>query len=705
MRQSSTRAQQLWSNVLAPLVLGLVWLAAAEFAVDASEGMQPRLWLAIGIYFGFVLIGDPKRWFLLALAPLLTDITRSGDSYHPIQFGAWLSDTAGIFGTIVFLRAAKLYTPKALPRLGTPASYRLLAVSALVLPLIATTAHIINGLIGGFPMMIVGLSISSDVIAVLGAAPVVLAIHDLITGGAKHLTRRTLSFDALRLGVLVASVILSSSTVMPLPMRSPYMTYPALVWIALCGRIGLTVTANAVTMVLMLVASTLPHPTLTPSPIDSTIRLHFLLGITILTHVILTIVVAERLKDKEALAEASRFKSRFLANMSHEIRSPLSAMLGFVDLILHGNGSPAEKREYAEIIGRNGKHLHQLIDQILDLSKVEGGKLAVQSEPFALRVVVDDVAALMRVRAIEKRIELRVRIAPETPEYIRGDAMRTKQILLNAVGNALKFTERGSVTLTVGPMPEAPRLLRCDVEDTGIGLTETEAAKLFHAFQQADPSIASKYGGTGLGLALSQHLARLMGGDFLLVNSQKGRGSLFRLVLDAPRVAAPRQESCGSLPLTDVQARPLAGLRLLIADDAADSCLLTRRLLEASGATVDAVGDGQMAVEYAQDGGYDLILLDIEMPRLDGPQAVAALKAQGYDRPIVALTGHAMTDEVERYLRSGFDGHLGKPIKRDVMIATIKALTVAGSSSAPPRLTSEHLAIPPTTCTSHPLPS
>ena len=397
------------------------------------------------------------------------------------------------------------------------------------------------------------------------------------------------------------------------------------------------------------------------------------------------------LEDLYGGAEAaSQAKSEFLANMSHEIRTPLTAVLGFTDLIIDGSRQPWVK-DAAATIQRNGRYLLDIITDILDLSKVEAGKLYMDIERCKPCQVVADVVTLMRVPAQGKGLSLRVSCQGPIPETIQTDAARLRQILLNLVGNAVKFTELGGIELRVqmadGPVKE-PRL-RLDVVDTGIGMTAEQTAELFRPFHQVDTSPSRRFGGTGLGLAISKRLAEMLGGD-LTVESEPGRGSTFSLSiatgpLEGVPMSCPTWEEVTDsnrseqVPLQPVKTR-LKG-RILLAEDGPDNQRLISLLLKKAGAEVVLAENGQEALDKALAGlpgtgrkhskrcePIDLVLMDVQMPAMDGLEATRRLREAGYDHPILALTAHAMNHNVRQCLEAGCDAHLSKPIERSRLI-------------------------------------
>ena len=449
--------------------------------------------------------------------------------------------------------------------------------------------------------------------------------------------------------------------------------------------------------------------------------------------------VEEELREAKSEAEASnRAKSEFLANMSHELRTPLTAILGFADLIAETAGpvrSAAADRPAGEAtrggilshvrtIRRNGEHLLRLINDVLDLAKVEAGKLAVDRVPFPVRHLTEELADLMRPKAEAQGLTLSVKLAPTLADRAAlGDPTRLRQVLLNLLGNAVKFTDAGGVELTVRPAdgPAAGRRgptpwLEFAVTDTGCGIAADQLERLFAPFEQADASTTRKYGGTGLGLSISRRLAERMGGS-LTAESEPGAGATFRLRVPAP--PAPVAPFSGPLiaeapagPLAREPRRvappepppapppkPLVGRRVLLAEDIEDSRRLITFLLRKAGAEVEAVGDGRAAVDRVwpprgavdgraagpSEGGFDVILMDMQMPVLDGYDAARELRDRGYDGPIVALTAHAMDGDAAACLAAGCDAYAAKPIGReDLVNCVLRAAAGRFDADAPP---------------------
>jgi PAS domain S-box-containing protein len=385
------------------------------------------------------------------------------------------------------------------------------------------------------------------------------------------------------------------------------------------------------------------------------------------------------IESKEKAESASSAKSTFLANMSHEIRTPLGAIVGFAELLQREDQSQPERLSAISIIKRNGDHLARLVNEILDLSKIEAGHLEIEQLQFDISEVLDYVRDFSRFKAREKGIDLKFSYAPNLPRKITTDPTRLRQILLNLIGNAIKFTNRGEVEVSVdyceaGTHNGRPAL-RFTIRDTGVGLTEAQQRSLFRPFVQADSSMNRKYGGTGLGLALSRKLARALGGDVYLVQSTVGQGSTFLLEICAGQTCAETTSSLRTQEIIESRRNLPKGLNILLAEDSEDNQILIQSLLKPMSARITVVDNGAEAVEAALRGNYDLILMDIQMPKMNGYEAVHKLRAHHYKKPIVALTAHALKEDRELAFRSGFDDHLTKPINRQALNGVIAHYT------------------------------
>jgi CheY-like chemotaxis protein len=364
--------------------------------------------------------------------------------------------------------------------------------------------------------------------------------------------------------------------------------------------------------------------------------------------------------------------------MSHEIRTPMTAVIGYADLLADPE-TPCEARdEFVDLIRRNGNHLLQIINDILDLSRIEEGKLNVSVEPVSPAEVAREVERLLRDGARAKGLRLEAEICDGLPETIETDPLRLRQILLNLVGNGVKFTESGSVRLQVAPDDPHASRVRFSVEDSGIGMDEKARARIFEPFFQGDTSSTRQYGGTGLGLAIARRLVECLEGD-IAAESAPGIGTRvsFRIPARSAEASESRAQPGGPTPTakrSDPASVPkdLSG-RVLLAEDSPDNQRIIERLLSRSGLEVEIAENGQVAYEkvcaaMGSDAPFDLVFMDVDMPVLDGYQATGLLREAGYTGPIVALTAHALPEERSRSLEAGCDDHLTKPVERSVLI-------------------------------------
>ena len=421
---------------------------------------------------------------------------------------------------------------------------------------------------------------------------------------------------------------------------------------------------------------------------------------------------------RSAADAASEAKSRFLANMSHEIRTPMTAVLGYADLLASDLTDP-DHLESVDLLRRHGKFLLEILDDILDLSKIEAGKLEVDPLECALTPLVADVQSLMNIRTAEKGVGLAVEYTGPVPTAIRTDPVRLRQVLMNLIGNAIKFTEDGRVRLTITYLPDGrlpdsekptsrsvvdlgpaahgaalpalgPARLLFRVEDTGIGMSDEQVSHLFEAFTQADASTTRKYGGTGLGLAICKSLTQLLGGE-VWAESRRGHGSVFRFTVSCdigrpvPLVnpVAPVPDS-GLLVTAAPAVARLDGLHLLVAEDTPGLRHLVSRILKAAGADVEVVENGAEAVEAVEQAAisgraFDAILMDVQMPVMNGFDATRQLRQAGQNLPIIALTAGAMAGDREKCLAAGCDAYVPKPMDRGELLRTIAALAAARS--------------------------
>ena len=382
------------------------------------------------------------------------------------------------------------------------------------------------------------------------------------------------------------------------------------------------------------------------------------------------------LKEATTQAEAaSRAKSAFLANMSHEIRTPMNAIIGLGRLALLTDLTE-KQRDYLEKIESSSGTLLHLIDDLLDLSKVEAGKLTLETITFSLAACLTTVQSVIQVKAVEQGLDFRITVAPEVPTLMIGDPFRLDQILINLLGNAVKFTDQGEVTLEVTAVltgADEPVLVTCTVRDTGIGMTAAQIANLFQPFTQADCSTTRRHGGTGLGLSISRRLVELMGGE-IGVESEPGRGSAFSFTIPLGRGRLPAESAPPLLDPALITAT-LRGRQVLVVEDNTINQQVARELLQRVGMVVTIAGDGRAAVGAATEFGvhFDVVLMDLQMPVMDGYEATRLIREQWPPErlPIIAMTAYASREELDRCLKSGMNAHLAKPVQPERLYACL----------------------------------
>jgi signal transduction histidine kinase/ActR/RegA family two-component response regulator len=378
---------------------------------------------------------------------------------------------------------------------------------------------------------------------------------------------------------------------------------------------------------------------------------------------------------KNAAEAAGRAKADFLANMSHELRTPLSSVIGFADVLVASPGLGADEQRYAGLVRNAGRRLLSIVNDVLDLAKIESGIVPLDAAPVDLRPLAADTLEMVRLQAAEKGLTLHIDL-PRGPVLVQTDADRIRQILLNLLGNAVKFTESGAVTLALRAAPGAAGVaVEMSVTDTGIGIPRHRINRLFQRFEQGDNSITRQYGGTGLGLAICHELVVQMGGT-ITAASEPGLGTCFTVKLELPAASAP--------PAAEARYDPtgaLAGLRILVAEDVKLNQELIGLFLKPAGARIDFVGNGAEAVSAAEGAAYDAIMMDVQMPVMDGLEASRRIRAgSGASRgaPIIALTASVLPEEVDRVRQAGMSDHLGKPFSANDLIATIARWARAG---------------------------
>jgi signal transduction histidine kinase/DNA-binding NarL/FixJ family response regulator len=415
----------------------------------------------------------------------------------------------------------------------------------------------------------------------------------------------------------------------------------------------------------------------------------------------------ESLEQAAHAAEAANeAKGRFLANISHELRTPMNAILGMIDVAMPKAAHPIIK-DCLQTVKGSADLLLTLLNDLLDSSKIEAGKLELESAPFSLRRMLDHVTRVLAVRAGEKGLHFYCRVPGETPDALIGDRTRLQQVLINLAGNAIKFTERGEVEISLrvveglgigdwgleedgqpaepdpqhpAPNPQSPIpsvTLEFAVRDTGIGIPQSDLERIFHPFSQADASTTRRFGGTGLGLSISQSLVTMMGGR-IWVESEVGKGSSFYFTVGLPLAA---EMPCEGETSFDVARAAPCKLRVLLVEDNPANQKLATYILEERGHAVDIAGDGEQAIRLTHRNQYDLILMDVQMPGMDGLEATAAIRKRedgGSRVPIIAMTAHAMKTDRDRCLAAGMDGYLSKPVNSQELIGLVENLARKG---------------------------
>lgn len=392
---------------------------------------------------------------------------------------------------------------------------------------------------------------------------------------------------------------------------------------------------------------------------------------------------------RERAKTESRAKSEFLANMSHEIRTPLNAIVGAADLLMRSSLGEDEKT-YVELFKRASQNLSDIVNDILDISKIEANQLQMENIEFSFSELIKDIEVIMSFRAREKGLDFAIEMSPLISDCLKGDPTRIKQILFNLIGNSIKFTNKGSVEVQIAIHPDKPRFLHIRVQDTGIGIPNEKHEILFQKFTQADGSVTRNYGGTGLGLAIVKHLIEHMGGH-IGFESQVGVGTTFYFSIPYDpaffAVTGPQDDS----ELIDFFVNLSRPLRLLLVDDTFENRFLVRAILKQFPIEITQAENGIEAVDKVKSGKFDIVLMDIQMPLKDGISATMDIRNwestfSANRVPIIALTAHAFEEEVSRCLDAGCSSHMSKPVSRDMLLNSIKYFVQGTDVSAVPKL-------------------
>ena len=395
----------------------------------------------------------------------------------------------------------------------------------------------------------------------------------------------------------------------------------------------------------------------------------------------MTLSLRRQISQRQQAEHASRVKNLFLANMSHEIRTPLNSILGFSDLLRDPHLSEAEKKQYLDIIKRTGMNLATIINDILDVTRVEAEQIEIVKADISLSQLIKDLQLLLEIRCEDKGIQLSVENMGPVSEFIRTDPLRLRQILLNVIGNAIKFTDKGGVKVQYQAVDQ---MLCFKIIDSGLGITSAQREQLFQPFSQGDSSIRKKFGGTGLGLLLSKKLAQLLGGDVSLLESVPGQGSSFlvKVAYEPVELTAEKKAEIEKLKAAEAlgDSNPsahadLSGKKILVVEDTKENQWLLQFHLSKAGAKVDLASNGEEGATMALKEKYDLILMDMQMPVMDGYAATEYLRQKGYQGPIIALTGFAMIGDREKTLQSGCTDYMSKPMDKQKLLDIVRRYT------------------------------
>jgi signal transduction histidine kinase/ActR/RegA family two-component response regulator len=516
-----------------------------------------------------------------------------------------------------------------------------------------------------------------DILGGLIVAPVVLALSQLKMANLRFFKLFKV-FEALLLTLSLFSLgrlVFGIEAKDHFAEHFPYLMFPFIIWAALrFDHVGAVLATFGIS--LMAIGTTMSGlgPFTAGSLRDNFFLMHSFISVISITGLFLSAAISERDEAQRLAQAALRAKGEFLANLSHEIRAPLGAILGFSELLVDKKTSPQEKQNISESIKNNGDLLSNIINDILDYSKVEAGQIEIEISNISMQELLVDIESLLKLQTSFKGLNYKLEIEGDLPKWIKTDFQRLKQILYKLIGNAVKFTERGSLHLVINlQLSGSSGKLIFKVKDSGIGLSPTQLKKLFQPFSADAASTWRSLGGAGLGLVLAKHYAKLLGGDVILLDSKQGQGSTFQVSIN-PGPVIFKQYELPELQKSETMQNAicLENIKVLVVEDSSDNQKIIQLFLKMAGAQVDMAENGQQALDKIINAHYDIVLMDLQMPVMGGVEATAQLRNRGVKTPIIAVTANALKSEHERCLEIGFNDHISKPIRRQILLETVR---------------------------------
>ncbi len=670
--------------------LAILYVVSGKFglSLDAISGYATWVWPPSGIALAALLLYGDKLWPGIFLGAFLVNYSLSGSTLITALSIA-TGNTLEIVIAIWLLKKISLFS-SSFQKLTDVLS--LVFIAALISPLIAAT-------IGTFTLSFSGALQSEmlfstwiawwagDFMGILMFCPLVLICVNSVS------RKKSFTFESVAFYLLViicGLVIYSDSSVGPFEgMTLCYLLFPLLMWAALrLGSLQMIIGYFLVFTIAVIGTKLGKGPFIHERLSDSLLFLQIFLATLLISNLVLSSVMRElslsrevEKMARESADNANRAKGSFVATISHEIRNPLFSIMGFSDLLKKQEMPSEERSKYVDIIINNSKQLLKLIDSILDLEKIDSGSVQLEIEPIIVRDFINEVVASLKIQAQQKNIYLNLEISEYMPEVIFTDYFKLRQILLNVIGNAIKFTSSGGVTVHVKQTWVGPLIF--EVKDTGVGVTPEQIEKLFLPFAQGDSSIYKKFGGSGLGLSVAKKLATVLGGNIFYDGSPTDQGSVFSVEIpisksstvvtpEDPLILKPTVNSKNKIRDKEVEAVfDISGTNLLLVEDSVDNQLLIKHYLTPLKVNVKSANNGEEAVQAVLEKNFDIILMDLQMPVMDGFQAVEALRKQGCEKPIIALTASAFTQNKEMCLEAGFDDFISKPVELTHLVKII----------------------------------